>query len=157
MTTATANLTEHDLRVAGACPEGLAFYRATWPDHRTTPPAWATVCAALGDADACPDGVAWWEWLVEQRLPPADLIAEYERVNAPAWVEYQRAVDAAWAEYQRVNAPALAEYQRVNAPALAEYERATAPARAEYQRVDAPAWAEYERVVRAWLSTAGGL
>ena len=134
MTTTTATLTEHNLRAAGACPEGLAFYRATWPDHRTTPPTWATVCAALSDPIACPSGLEWWGWLVSCGLPPADLTAEYQRVRAAA----------------------LAEYERVDAPAWAEYQRVSAAAWAEYQRVRDPAWAEYQRVVRAWLVTAGG-
>ena len=58
-----------------------------------------------------------------QRIPP-DILAEYERVTAPAWAEYKRVTaparaecDRAWAEYKRVKAQAWAEYERVKTPA----------------------------------------
>ena len=67
-----------------------------------------------------------------QRIPP-DILAEYERVTAPAWAKYKRVTaraerDRAWAEYERVKAQAWAEYERVKAQAWAEYERVKTPA-----------------------------
>ena len=53
-----------------------------------------------------------------------DALAEYERVEEPAWAEYDRVVADAWAECDRVRADALAEYEGVRADALATLLRA---------------------------------
>ena len=47
-----------------------------------------------------------WNWAAEHLLTPTGL-AEYQRVQAPAWAEYQRVQAPAWAEYERVLALAF--------------------------------------------------
>ena len=98
-------------------------------------------------------GVFDFHWAAENLLQPSAL-AEYERVEAPAWSEYERVKAPALAEYERVKGSAWAEYRRVKTSALAEYERVKAPASAEYERVKASAWAEYERVEASTFATA---
>jgi len=47
------------------------------------------------------NGIADVEWLLASSAPvedPAQALAEYERVMAPAWAEYERVKAPAWAE-----------------------------------------------------------
>ena len=81
--------------------------------------------------------------------------SEHERIAECARI--MAAHERIMAEYQRVTAPARAEYERIMVQARqarremtgAECARIKAQAWAEYERADAPALAEYWRARRA--------
>ena len=129
-----ATMTSRKLRLAGACSEQIALFKALGGDKKKIT---AKLCAAHASQFD-------WNWAARYLLSP-EKHAEYERIITQAWAEYRCIIAPAWAEYRRIYALALAEYERTTAPAWAEYERTTAPARAEYERIRDTAWAEYQR------------
>ena len=40
-------------------------------------------------------------------------LADYQRINGPAWADYERIEKPARADYQRINGPAWADYERI--------------------------------------------
>ena len=50
-------------------------------------------------------------------------IAEYHKIQQPAWAEYQKIEQQALAEYQKIEQQASAEYLKIQQPAWAEYHK----------------------------------
>jgi vacuolar-type H+-ATPase subunit E/Vma4 len=73
-------------------------------------------------------------------------LAEYEKIDQPAFAEYKKIDQQAWAEYEKIEQQAFAEYENIDQQAWAEYEKIEQPAFAEYEKIDQPAFAEYEKI-----------
>ena len=127
-------LTIEQLVEAGACHEGIAWFRGRFGESVEVSEKAAESVAR--DID--------WDWVAAHFLS-APAQAEYQRVTSPAWTEYERVIASAQAEYRRVIRLSWAEYEQVRATAQSEYERAAAPAQAKYKRVTARTFARLYR------------
>ena len=85
------------------------------------------------------------DWAAMHLLDSTDL-AEYDKVQRPAWDEYAKVTVPALTEFLKVRDTAWAEYDKVKTLAWTEYLRISDPAWVEYEKVKAPAWAEYDKV-----------
>jgi cell division septum initiation protein DivIVA len=99
-----ATITSRKLRLAGACSEQIALFKALGGDKKKIT---AKLCAAHASQFD-------WNWAAQQLLSP-EKHAEYERIKAQALAEYRRIEARALAKYGRIEAPAWAEYRRVEA------------------------------------------
>ena len=90
-------ITLRNLKAKGACEEQVALFKETFGQ---------SVEVTEETCDKAVKAGIDFNWASANLLSRTQL-AEYQRIEGPAW-----------AEYQRIRGPALAEYERIRGPAF---------------------------------------